>query len=169
VALPTPVATLVLHNRALTTVTGTVVALTGYVAFLFLCFVGYAFLYGHLNPRRRADYVVVLGSGLVGGSTVPPLLAGRLERARAVHAGQPRRGRRPVLLTSGGQGPDEKLPESHAMADYWVNAARTVSALLDISLSGGGRGTRSVRRFPPGVSVGRSRCCTSECTPGVMA
>lgn len=112
--------TLVLHNRALLAVAGTAVALTGYVAFLFLCFVVYAFLYGRLNPRRRADYVVVLGAGLVGGSTVSPLLASRLDRARAVHARQSRRGRRPVLLTSGGQGPDEKVPESHAMADYLV-------------------------------------------------
>ncbi|CAG6390785.1 YdcF family protein [Streptomyces cocklensis] len=114
------VATLILRNRTLAAVTGTAVALTGYVAFLFLCFVVYAFLYGRLNPPRRADYVVVLGSGLAGGATVPPLLASRLERARAVHARQSRRGRQPVLLTSGGQGPDEKVPESHAMADYLV-------------------------------------------------
>lgn len=65
------VATLILRNRTLAAVTGTAVALTGYVAFLFLCFVVYAFLYGRLNPPRRADYVVVLGSGLAGGATVP--------------------------------------------------------------------------------------------------
>ncbi|WP_327287312.1 YdcF family protein [Streptomyces sp. NBC_01198] len=115
------ITTLVLHNRTLAAVTGTAVALAGYVAFLFLCFVVYAFLYGRLNLRRRkADYVVVLGSGLVGGSTVSPLLASRLERARAVHRRLSRRGRNPVLLASGGQGPDEKLPESHAMAGYLV-------------------------------------------------
>ncbi len=33
---------------------------------------------------------------------------------------QAARGNPPVLITSGGQGPDEKLPESHAMADYLV-------------------------------------------------
>lgn len=114
------VATLLLHNGTLEAAAGAAVALAGYVGFLFLCFVIYAFLYGRLNLRRRADYVVVLGSGLVGGATVSPLLASRLERARAVHARQSRRGRQPVLLTSGGQGPDEKLPESHAMADYLI-------------------------------------------------
>ncbi|MFD9544299.1 YdcF family protein [Streptomyces sp. NPDC060022] len=109
-----------LHTRTLLVVAGTAVALAGYVGFLFLCFIVYAFLYGRLHLRRKADYVVVLGSGLVGGSSVPPLLASRLERARAVHARLSVRGRQPVLLTSGGQGPDEDLPEAHAMADYLV-------------------------------------------------
>ncbi|MFI6339438.1 YdcF family protein [Streptomyces sp. NPDC050535] len=89
-----------------------------YVSFLFLSFVIYAFLYGRLRVRRKADYVVVLGSGLVDGSTVPPLLASRLKRAQAVHARLAKRGSAPVLITSGGQGPDEDVPESHAMADY---------------------------------------------------
>ncbi|MEE4545903.1 YdcF family protein [Streptomyces sp. V4-01] len=114
-------ATVVSRDRALTVVTGTAVALAGYLGFLFLCFAGYAFVYGHLHLRRRADFVVVLGSGLVDGSTVPPLLASRLEKARVVHQRLSRRGRRPVvLITSGGQGPDEDLPESHAMADHLV-------------------------------------------------
>ncbi|MFJ4964294.1 YdcF family protein [Streptomyces sp. NPDC088729] len=91
-----------------------------YFSFLFLCFVAYAFLYGRLRVRRRADFVVVLGSGLVGGSTVPPLLASRLDRAHRIHARIARRGASPVLITSGGQGPDEDVPESHAMADYLV-------------------------------------------------
>ncbi|MFH9266604.1 YdcF family protein [Streptomyces sp. NPDC017546] len=91
-----------------------------YFSFLFLCFVCYAFLYGRLRVRRRADFVVVLGSGLVGGSTVPPLLASRLKRGREVHARLSRRGGSPVLITSGGRGPDEDLPESHAMADHLV-------------------------------------------------
>ncbi|MFD0555033.1 YdcF family protein [Streptomyces rectiviolaceus] len=94
--------------------------LAAYLAFLFLCFVFYAFLYGRLRVRRKADYVVVLGSGLVGGSTVPPLLASRLKRAQAVHARLAERGGSPVLITSGGQGPDEDVPESHAMADHLI-------------------------------------------------
>ncbi|MBW5423477.1 YdcF family protein [Streptomyces sp. BG9H] len=94
--------------------------LSSYVSFLFLSFVCYAFLYGRLQVRRKADFVVVLGSGLIGGSKVPPLLAGRLDRAREVHSRLTRRGASPVLITSGGQGPDEELPESHAMADYLI-------------------------------------------------
>ncbi|MEV8325533.1 YdcF family protein [Kitasatospora sp. NPDC056731] len=97
---------------------GTAVLVVGYISFLFVCFVGYAFLYGRHRPRRNVDFVVVLGSGLIGGERVPPLLASRLDRGREVYDKQAARGNPPVLITSGGQGPDEKLPESHAMADY---------------------------------------------------
>ncbi|MGY0021570.1 YdcF family protein [Streptomyces sp. YJ-C3] len=114
------VTALVLHTRTLVVVAATAVVLAGHVAFLFVCFLLYATLYERLRIRRRADYVVVLGSGLIDGRTVPPLLASRLDRARKEHARVSRRGRQPVLITSGGQGPDEHLPESHAMADYLI-------------------------------------------------
>ncbi|CAM5695648.1 YdcF family protein OS=Streptomyces alboniger OX=132473 GN=CP975_01250 PE=4 SV=1 [Streptomyces alboniger] len=104
--------------------------LSGYLSFLFLSFVCYAFLYGRLRVHRKADFVVVLGSGLIGGDTVPPLLAGRLKRAQTVHARLSERGDAPVLITSGGQGPDEKLPESHAMADY-LTARGFPAALIE--------------------------------------
>ncbi|MFK8845452.1 YdcF family protein [Streptomyces sp. Ac-502] len=107
-------------SRTLVALAGTTLLVVGYVSFLFLCFVGYAFLYGRLRVRRNADFVVVLGSGLIGGTRVPPLLASRLERARAVYERQARRGNPPMLLASGGQGPDEQLPEARAMAAYLV-------------------------------------------------
>ncbi|WP_331770046.1 YdcF family protein (plasmid) [Embleya sp. NBC_00888] len=110
----------VTRSRTLIVVTGTVVLVVGYVSFLLLCFVGYAFLYERLRVRRSVDFVVVLGSGLVGGDKVPPLLAGRLDRARALFEAQVARGNQPVLITSGGRGPDEDLPESHAMADHLI-------------------------------------------------
>ncbi|MFJ8308482.1 MULTISPECIES: YdcF family protein [unclassified Streptomyces] len=105
-------------SRTLGAIAATLLLIVGYVSFLFFCFIGYAFLYGRLQPRRNVDYVVVLGSGLIGGSRVPPLLASRLERGRRVYESQVALGNRPLLITSGGQGPDENLPESHAMADY---------------------------------------------------
>jgi len=66
--------------------------------------------------------VVVLGSGLIGGRRVPPLLASRLDRGGEVYERLAARGgdAPPLLVTSGGQGPDEELPESHAMAAYLV-------------------------------------------------
>jgi uncharacterized SAM-binding protein YcdF (DUF218 family) len=105
----------------------TLLLVLGYVSFLFLCFIGYAALYGRLSIRCDADYVVVLGSGLIGGR-VPPLLASRLERGRQVYEKLAERRaaegteatRRPLLVVSGGQGSDEVVPESHAMADYLV-------------------------------------------------
>ncbi|MCT4354656.1 YdcF family protein [Streptomyces sp. Je 1-79] len=98
----------------------TTLLVLGYVSFLFVCFVGYAFLYGRMPLHGDADFVVVLGSGLIGGRRVPPLLASRLERGREVYGSLAARGRPPVLITSGGQGPDEEVPESHAMAEYLV-------------------------------------------------
>ncbi|MFD7323612.1 YdcF family protein [Streptomyces sp. NPDC059875] len=115
------VAAVVTHSWTLGLIVGTTLLVLGYVSFLFLCFIGYAFLYGRMRLRRDADFVVVLGSGLIGGRRVPPLLASRLERGREVYESLAARGERPpVLITSGGQGPDEELPESHAMAQYLV-------------------------------------------------
>lgn len=116
-------AAVITHSTSLGIVAGTLVMVLAYVSFLFLCFIGYAFLYGRMRIRRDADYVVVLGSGLIGGRRVPPLLASRLDRGREVYetlAARREVDRTPVLITSGGQGPDEELPESHAMADYLV-------------------------------------------------
>ncbi|MER5883322.1 YdcF family protein [Streptomyces sp. NPDC001941] len=109
------------HSTVLVGLSATALAVAAYVSFLFLCFVGYAFLYGRQKVAGDLDYVVVLGSGLLGGDRVPPLLASRVDKGRAVYEAQARRGgRAPVLLMSGGQGPDELLPESHAMADHLI-------------------------------------------------
>jgi uncharacterized SAM-binding protein YcdF (DUF218 family) len=111
-------AALVSDSRILVRIASLVIPVVGYVSFLFLCFLCYAFLYGRLPVRRNVDFVVVLGSGLIGGSRVPRLLANRLDRGRKVYEAQAARGNPPVLVTSGGQGPDEDLPEADAMADY---------------------------------------------------
>lgn len=91
-----------------------------YVSFLFVCFVLYSLFYGRVRSHRAVDAIVVLGAGLLEGRRVPPLLASRLDRARAVFDAQRARGRDPVLITSGGQGPDEEVPEAHAMREYLV-------------------------------------------------
>ncbi|WP_405913710.1 YdcF family protein [Streptomyces sp. NBC_00963] len=108
------------EQHTLLVMAATAAALSSYIGFLFLCYLGYAFVYGRLYVPRKADYVVVLGSGLIGGATPPPLLRSRLDRGRKLYERLAARGARPVLLVSGGQGPDEKVPESHAMADYLV-------------------------------------------------
>ncbi|MFF4454751.1 YdcF family protein [Streptomyces goshikiensis] len=97
------------------------VLLAGYVAFLFVCFLAYAYLYGRITVRGNVDYVVVLGSGLTGGEHVPPLLASRLEKGHRIHAAQlARGGPAPLLLASGGQGPGERVAEARAMADWLI-------------------------------------------------
>ncbi|MFJ4417843.1 MULTISPECIES: YdcF family protein [unclassified Streptomyces] len=108
----------VLHARTLLVLAGTITAIAGYFGFLFACMLAYAFLYGHVRVRRRTDYVVVLGAGLLGGERVSPLLAARLDRGLSAHRKLTKRGREPLLLLSGGKGGDEALPEAEAMARY---------------------------------------------------
>jgi uncharacterized SAM-binding protein YcdF (DUF218 family) len=91
-----------------------------YISFLFVCFLAYSFVYARIRGSRKVDFIVVLGSGL-RGSRVPPLLAGRLDRAQLTWERARAKGRSPVLITSGGQGPGEDVPESHAMATYLVD------------------------------------------------
>lgn len=101
--------------------TAMVVLIAAYVAFLFLCFLAYAYLYGRIKVRGDVDYVVMLGSGLVGGDRVPPLLASRLRKGKQIYEAQRARGgAAPVLLPSGGKGSDEKVPEARAMADWLI-------------------------------------------------
>jgi uncharacterized SAM-binding protein YcdF (DUF218 family) len=88
-----------------------------YVSFLFVCFLVYSFVYGRVGFRRRPDFIVVLGSGL-RGSRVPPLLASRLDRAQTAYEAEVRKGRSPMLITSGGKGSDEQIAEAAAMAGY---------------------------------------------------
>ena len=92
-----------------------------YLLLTFSNFVLSAFLYQLYSPLRRQDYIIVLGCGLLHGSEVSPLLAGRIQRARKVYRRQVKRGQKPpVLVMSGGQGADEALPEAQAMKAYAV-------------------------------------------------
>ncbi|WP_460689598.1 YdcF family protein [Nesterenkonia suensis] len=87
---------------------------TGYLSVAFVIFLSYAVAYGHMNHRDHPDAVVILGSRLIDGE-VPPLLKDRLDRALEIY-GQSEQ--KPLLIPSGGQGPDESRPEGEAMAEY---------------------------------------------------
>ena len=67
----------------------------------------------HLKKERNADYIVVLGAGIMGDQ-VTPLLAARIEKGIELLRYNPNA----VLILSGGQGPGEDIPESRAMAAY---------------------------------------------------
>jgi uncharacterized SAM-binding protein YcdF (DUF218 family) len=95
-----------------------VVLLSGYASFQCVSFVLYAFFYSRMPMPRDAEFVVVLGSGLLDGGRVPPLLASRLDRGRAVYAALAAGGNDPVLIVSGGKGRDEQVSEAEAMARY---------------------------------------------------
>ena len=62
---------------------------------------------------RKLDYVVVLGAGLIG-EKVTPLLASRIRKGISIYQKNPGS----KLIMSGGQGPDEIVPEALAMKNY---------------------------------------------------
>src|SRR5690606_5180103 len=64
---------------------------------------------------------IVLGAGLRGDRPTP-LLAARLDRGREALDRSRARGRDTRLICSGGQGPDEIVPEAVAMANHLVEA-----------------------------------------------
>ncbi len=85
-----------------------------YIAFCFFVYLLASFLYRKVPGGLAADYVVVLGSGLIGTS-VPPLLASRLDKGiEMANAQNPPA----TIIPSGGQGPDEEISEAEGMARY---------------------------------------------------
>jgi uncharacterized SAM-binding protein YcdF (DUF218 family) len=109
------------ENETLEIVSVAVTLVLGYLSLAFVCFLLSSIVYARAPRRRRVDFVVVLGSRLIR-STVPPLLASRLNRAKALFDAEVGRGGDPLIITSGGQGADEDMPEARAMADYLIAA-----------------------------------------------
>jgi uncharacterized SAM-binding protein YcdF (DUF218 family) len=108
-----------LDSVKVTLLTGVADILFGYVSFLLVSYVIYAFCYGRLATLfGSADFVVVLGAGLKRNGQVTPLLAKRLDRGRKVYDALVSRGGDPVLIVSGGKGSDEIVAEAAAMARY---------------------------------------------------
>jgi uncharacterized SAM-binding protein YcdF (DUF218 family) len=110
----------------------------GYVSFLLISYVLYAWLYGQVaGLMSRAEYVIVLGAGLGKRGQVTPLLASRLERGRHVWTALAARGGgRPVMIVSGGQGSDERVPEAEAMAAYLIERGFPADRLVREDRSG---------------------------------
>ncbi|MCM3456909.1 YdcF family protein [Heyndrickxia oleronia] len=77
-------------------------------------------LYQFNRPKYNQDFIIVLGSGLIN-DRVPPLLASRINKAIEFYWKQKAVTLPPKLVFSGGQGPDENLPEAEAMQIYAVN------------------------------------------------
>lgn len=73
------------------------------------------------EPEKDKDYLIILGCGLQQDGTPTPLLRGRIERALAFYEKQKaEQGKELIFVTSGGQGPDEVVPESAAMKRYLI-------------------------------------------------
>ncbi|CCH35748.1 YdcF family protein [Actinosynnema sp. NPDC047251] len=100
-------------------VVGSLVLVAAYVAFLFVSLLLYSIIYGKTGRRTGFAAVIVLGAGLVG-DRVPPLLAGRLDRATKLYRREVAAGHAPVIVVSGGQGADEDTSEAAAMRGYLI-------------------------------------------------
>ena len=71
------------------------------------------------EPAPDKDFLIVLGCGLRADGSPTPLLRGRLDRALAFAEKQrAQTGKELTFIVSGGQGPDEPIPESTAMKRY---------------------------------------------------
>jgi uncharacterized SAM-binding protein YcdF (DUF218 family) len=103
-----------------TLATGIIDMLFGYVSFLLISYVTYAFLYGRMATLLTgADFIVVLGAGLKRDGTPTPLLARRLDRALRVRTALSRGDAvAPVIVVSGGKGADERISEARSMFGY---------------------------------------------------
>lgn len=95
-----------------------------YIIGLFVYFTGmytstaiYSLIYNFFPVMYKPDYIIVLGSGLIGDK-VPPLLASRLDKAVHIYK---KWGRAPLLITSGGKGSDELVAEAVAMKKYMID------------------------------------------------
>lgn len=90
-----------------------VAGLVGYGLYLFTSTTLYAILYHYRPILYKPDFIIVLGSGLIG-KKVPPLLASRINQA----VEEWRKNPSATMIMSGGQGADELVSEAEAMRDY---------------------------------------------------
>ena len=68
------------------------------------------------EPDPDRDFLIILGCGIRKDGSPTPLLRGRMARALAFAEKQAAlTGKEPVFVVSGGQGPDEPIPESACM------------------------------------------------------
>ncbi|MDR1793984.1 MAG: YdcF family protein [Erysipelotrichaceae bacterium] len=82
--------------------------------------------------EKEVDAIIVLGAGL-NGTSPSWTLAKRLDRALAYYKEHPDT----IIVVTGGQGPDEVLPESQAMANYLLKRGVSSKSIYqdDTSLS----------------------------------
>ena len=82
-------------------------------------------------PERNQDFIVILGCGFRKDGSLPPLIRGRVDKALEFWKRQKQEnGIQAVLIPSGGQGPDEPMPEAEAMGRYLRSCGVPEEAIL---------------------------------------
>lgn len=101
------------------TLFGILPAILLYFSVVFYNFLTISVIYQFNQPRYNQDFIIVLGSGLIDGKTVPPLLGNRINKAIQFYQAQKAATQRaPKIIMSGGKGDDEHLAEGAAMKAY---------------------------------------------------
>lgn len=100
-----------------------------YLGFLFVSYLAYSYFYQKMAVRSKVDYIIVLGSGLIG-DRVPPLLKSRLDKGIEIYKQQLSKGNSPKIIVSGGQGSDELVSEASAMRKYLLSQDIANEAIL---------------------------------------
>ena len=71
------------------------------------------------EPDPDKDFLIILGCGIQKDGRPTPLLRGRIDRALDFYRRQKEKtGKELIFVPSGGQGPDEVIPESASMKQY---------------------------------------------------
>ncbi|EJO5349278.1 YdcF family protein [Clostridium botulinum] len=98
--------------------------IVGFITFLISYFFMMMFIFAisaaintYMPKRKKYDYIIVLGSGLIG-ERVPPLLASRIDKGIEIYKNQIKKGNTPKIIFTGAKGADEKISEGLAMWKY---------------------------------------------------
>ncbi|MBQ7500898.1 MAG: YdcF family protein [Clostridia bacterium] len=84
------------------------------------------------EPDRNADFIIILGCGIAKDGRPTPLLRGRIDRAIEFYEKQKAEtNKAPVLITSGGQGPNEIISESASMKAYLVEKGIPEESIIE--------------------------------------
>lgn len=107
------------HNPYVIALSSFITLCFSYVVAIFFLYFVTSILYNHFPRLGKVDYIIVLGAGLIEGERVTPLLASRIDVAvKLFNKQKNKKNHEPVIILSGGQGQDEKIPEAHAMMNY---------------------------------------------------
>lgn len=91
----------------------------GYFVFWMINFSLSFLLYVIFRPKLNQKFIIVLGAGLLNGTELSNLLKSRIDVAlKFANRQYKKTGERPYIILSGGQGPDEEIPEGRAMREY---------------------------------------------------
>ncbi|MBO7677953.1 MAG: YdcF family protein [Erysipelotrichaceae bacterium] len=86
-----------------------------YFSFIILLFVMYSIFFQFVPRLWNFEYIIIHGCGLLGGERVSKLLSNRIDKAiKVFHKGKDKA----MIICSGGKGPDEKISEAEAIANY---------------------------------------------------